>query len=337
MKPLTSENVFIIAEIGGNHEGDFDYALRLTDLAIKSGANAVKYQIYSPDGLVNRYLDHGRHEHFRKFTLSFKQYEMLAERCLAGGVQFMSSIWQDDAIEYFDRYIQFHKIGSGDLTNYLLLKRLALKGKPIILSTAMSTLEEINLAVDFIQSINYKYAKSGMLAILQCVAMYGNPKDHYANINVIDTLKDNFPEKVIGYSDHTVGSLACEIAVAKGARVLEVHFTDDKTREFRDHHIAMNATDIKALKEKIDTILEITGSGLKAPVAEIETASRVKEFRRACYFKKDQTAGTLITEDMLTCLRPCNGIPANEVFSVIGKELKDDIRALEPINYDMLQ
>ena len=330
---LKSDNVFVIAEIGGNHEGDFDYARKLTELAINSGADAIKYQIYSPDGLVNKNLDIDRYLHFQKFTLPFNQYEELAKLCLEADVQFMSSIWQDDAIDYFNNYIEIHKVGSGDLTNYLLLKKLALTGKPIILSTAMSSLTEIHSTLDFIYSVSPKYKNYGMLAILQCVAMYGNPKESYANISVLDTLSKEFPDKLIGYSDHTIGSLACEVAVAKGARILEVHFTDDKSRVFRDHHIAMDANDIRELKKKIDLILNVNGNSLKVPVAEIETEERIKEFRRACYLKKSYPVGTVISEDMLTCLRPCVGIPAEEVFSIIGKSLSCEVKALQPLEY----
>jgi N-acetylneuraminate synthase/N,N'-diacetyllegionaminate synthase len=331
--PFKSDNVFVIAEIGGNHEGDFDYARKLTDLAIKSGADAIKYQIYSPDGLVNKNLDIDRYLHFQKFTLPFNQYEELAKLCLEAGVQFMSSIWQDDAIDYFNNYIEIHKVGSGDLTNYLLLKKLALTGKPIILSTAMSSLTEIHSTLDFIHSVSPKYKNYGMLAILQCVAMYGDPKESYANISVLDTLSKEFPDKLIGYSDHTIGSLACEVAVAKGARILEVHFTDDKSRVFRDHHIAMDVKDIIELKKKIDLILDVNGSSLKVPVADIENKERIKEFRRACYLKQSYPVGTVITEDMLTCLRPCVGIPAEEVFSIIGKSLSCEVKALQPLEY----
>ena len=332
---LDKDGVFVIAEIGGNHEGDIDYALRLTDLAIESGADAVKYQIYSPNGLVNKNLDPDRFQHFKKFTLAFDEYERLAKRCISSGVQFMSSIWQSDAIDHFDSYINIHKVGSGDLTNYLLLKRLALTNKPIILSTAMANLDEVSEAIHFIESANGGYKKKGMLAILQCVAMYGNPKDNYANVSVIDSFYKCFPDKIIGYSDHTVGSLACEVAVAKGARILEVHFTDDKTRAFRDHHIAMDNSDIVALKKQIELIHSIGGSNEKVPIFDIETPERIKEFRRACYLKNDQTSGTVITADMLTCLRPCIGVPANEVFSIIGKKLKCDVEALSPLNHDM--
>ena len=327
------DNVFIIAEIGGNHEGDLEYALRLTDLAIDSGADAVKYQIYSPDGLVNKNLDKNRYEHFRKFTLSYNEYEILAKRCLDNRVQFMSSIWQEDAIDYFDRYIQIHKIGSGDLTNYLLLKRLVKTEKPIILSTAMSSLSEIHATVDFIHKENPKYELDGMLAILQCVAMYGAPSNTLANINVIDTLQLQFPKKVIGYSDHTIGTLACEVAVSKGARVLEVHFTDDKNREFRDHHISMDKNDIRSLKKKTKSILELIGKEEKVPIPDVETEERIREFRRGCFLKQDYPAGTLITESMLDCLRPCVGIPAESVFSIIGKSLTRDVKALQPLEF----
>ena len=192
---LNSNDLYVIAEIGGNHEGDLDYAFKLTDLAIESGADEIKYQIYSPDGLVNKNLDKRRYDHFKKFTLSFADFEKLANRCSNAGVEFMSSIWQDDAIDYFDSYINIHKVGSGDLTNHILLNKLVQTEKPIILSTAMSSLEEIHSTVNFITSCHPLYNKTGMLAILQCVAMYGEPKNQYANVSAFflhQALSNNF-------------------------------------------------------------------------------------------------------------------------------------------------
>ena len=156
-------------------------------------------------------------------------------------------------------------------------------------------------------------------------------------MNVLDTFKVEFPNKLIGYSDHTVGSLACEVAVAKGARILEVHFTDDKTREFRDHHIAMDLEDIRMLRLRIDSILEVNGEAVKVPIKEIETEHRIKEFRRACYLKHNYPTGTIIREEMLTCLRPCHGIPASRAFTIVGKKLSRDVKALEPLQENFFE
>ena len=140
--------------------------------------------------------------------------------------------------------------------------KLALTGKPIL--SAMSVYKLFHM----VYLLGYLKYKNYGIIILQCVAMYGNPKESYANISVLDTLSKEFPDKLIGYSDHTIGSLACEVAVAKGARILEVHFTDDKSRVFRDHHIAMDANDIREIKKKIDLILNVNGNSLKVPVAD---------------------------------------------------------------------
>ena len=140
----------------------------------------------------------------------------------------MSSIWDIDSLNELDKYIGIHKIGSGDLTNYPLIRKILQTGKPLIISVAMAHMQEISETIGFINSISPKHIKDGKLCILQCVAMYGNPKDEFANLNVIKELKKRFPETIIGYSDHTEGNYAANIAVALGSKILEIHFTDDK-------------------------------------------------------------------------------------------------------------
>ena len=124
----------LIAEIGGNHEGDFAYAKKLTNLAIKSDVDIIKFQIYSGETLVNRLLSPDRFKHFRKFQLSKKQYIYLAEMCLANGIKYLSSVWDIEALKWLDKYLEIYKIGSGDLTAYSIIKEFAKRGKPIILS-----------------------------------------------------------------------------------------------------------------------------------------------------------------------------------------------------------
>ncbi len=133
-------NVYLIAEIGGNHEGDFEYAKKLTKLAAESGADAVKFQIYTGDSLVNAKYDPDRNEHFKKFELTKQQYIDLAKLCDELEITFMASVWDMNALNYIDSYIPIYKVGSGDLTAYNLIKKIVLTGKPIILSTGLATL-----------------------------------------------------------------------------------------------------------------------------------------------------------------------------------------------------
>ncbi len=328
---IERDGAFIIAEIGGNHEGDFEYAKKLLLDVAKSGAHAVKFQIYTGDKIVSKVENPGRNEHFKKFELSDEQFIELARLAKENNILFMASFWDIDAIERFDPYIEINKIGSGDLTNYLILEILAKKNKPLILSTAMSTIEEIKDAIEFINKSNPVLVKENKLFLMHCVAMYGDPKGEYANLLSIKKLQDEFPNIMIGYSDHTKGIYACELAIAMGARIIEKHFTDNKSREFRDHHVSADLEDMKLLIEKAKQVNVLLGKYEKEPISAVETVERIKEFRKAVYLKKDVPAGTILTEDILITLRPNKGIDARKFYEVVGKKLNKNKSAFEAI------
>jgi len=335
IKTLNSlKRPFVIAEIGGNHEGDFDYAVKLLQDAVLAGADAVKFQIYSPDRLVSPVESPERHKHFGRFALKTEQYVALAELCRENKVQFMSSLWDLEAIELFDPYINIHKVGSGDLTNYRLLKVLAEKDKPLCIATAMSQMDEIKRTIDFINSVNPKLMNQGKLCVMHCVATYGEPSDEFANLRSIDFLRNELSDAiVIGYSDHTKGHVAAEVAVCMGARVVEMHFTDDTEREFRDHHFSFTRETLADFVDFCRRREAMMGSAEKTPISRIETADRIWEFRRAVYFKQDMRAGDVADENNLTTLRPNSGIGAQYYFEVLGKKLKSDKRAFEKLSW----
>jgi len=163
---------FLIAEIGGNHEGDFGYATELAKQACDSGVDAVKFQIYTGDSLVSKVEDPIRNAHFKRFELSKKEYVSLAELCFDKKVIFAASVWDIDAFDWIDPYMKFYKIGSGDLTAYPVIRKIVGFKKPIILSTGLSTLDEVKATVQFIQSIDPRYLSPENLAVLQCTSMY---------------------------------------------------------------------------------------------------------------------------------------------------------------------
>ena len=331
---LKFEKPFIIAEIGGNHEGSFEYAKKLLIDAAEAGADAVKFQTYYPDKIVSRIENEERYKHFSKFVLPIEKYIELASIAKQNNVLFMSSIWDVDSLKELDPYISIHKIGSGDITNYLLIEEILNTDKPLIFSVAMSDMKEIIETVNFIKKLKPEYLEEHKLAILQCVAMYGEPKDEYANLKVINTLKNEFPNIVIGYSDHTEGNYAANIAVSLGAKILEIHFTDDKTREFRDHKISVTKDELIDLKVNINKTLALLGSEIKKPVENIETKERIWEFRRACYLKRNCKKGDIITSCNLTTLRPCEGIDARDYKRLIGKRLVVDKDAFYSLSWD---
>ena len=334
IKNLNFNEPFIIAEIGGNHEGDFEYAKKLLIDAADAGADAVKFQTYFSEKIVSKVENEERFKHFSRFELPIEKYIELANLAKENDVIFMSSIWDKGSLKELDKYISIHKIGSGDLTNYPLIREILQTGKPLIISVAMADMQEISETVDFINSISPEHIKNGKLGILQCVAMYGNPMDEFANLNVIKELKKQFPEAIIGYSDHTEGNYAANIAVALGSKILEIHFTDDKDREFRDHQLSVTSKELKELKKNIKKTIILTGDGVKIPVKGIETPERIWEFRRACYLKKDCKKGELISTENLTTLRPCKGIDARAYDDILGKKLITDKKAFHALSWD---
>lgn len=320
------DRVFTIAEIGGAHEGNVDRAISMIHQAKNAGADAVKFQAYNPSYLVNHEQDKNRFNHFNKFSLSLGNYQMLAETAISNGIEFMCSVWDEHCLEALDPFINIHKVGSGDLTNYPLLKKIAETNKPIILSTAMANPMEILDAIGFIGKVNSKILDEDKLCIMHCVAMYGDPRPEYANLGAINELKNRFGSVHIGYSDHTMGSFACEIAVALGCRVIEKHFTDDENSgSFRDNELSLEEDDFSLMIENFNYTLWYMGNGRKVPITEIETPDRIKEFRRAVYPITNIKKGQVVRECDIDTLRPCIGIPANEYYNVLGKKAKRDI------------
>lgn len=320
--------VLLIAEIGGNHEGNFDYARKLTLLACESGADVVKFQVYTGETLVSHVEDPDRVKHFNRFALTMTQYVELAQLCEKHGARFNASVWDVNAIEPLDEHLDFYKIGSGDLTAYPILKKVAAKEKPIILSTGLSTMDEVEATVKYLIACNSVYRDPCMLAVLQCTSMYPIP-DNEANVGVMREIKQKLGCSV-GYSDHTVGSTALEIAAANGAQVLEFHFTDSREgKTFRDHKVSLTPDEVIALSDKIVKIRAILGSGTKKPTASEVSNDHIRTFRRSVYLARDMGAGEVISENDLVFLRPNNGIDSRCYESILGKTLLRDVRATE--------
>jgi N-acetylneuraminate synthase/N,N'-diacetyllegionaminate synthase len=322
----------LIAEIGGNHEGDFEYAKRLTELAIGANVDFIKYQLYSGDTLVSRLESPVRNQHFKKFELSQEKYIELAEMCRRAGVGFMASVWDTEYINWIDPYMPIYKIGSGDLTAYPILREIAKLGKPIILSTGLATLQEVLETVAFLQELDERYFNPNFLSILQCTSMYPIP-DSDAHLSVMQTYKavTGLP---VGYSDHTEGSEALATAVAMGAEILEFHFTDSREgKTFRDHKVSLTQAEVLALIERIKAIRVLQGEKLKHPLA-VE-GDHVITFRRAVYPRVDIPAGTCIDAKHLICLRPNHGIDARDHDLLIGKTAKVDLKAHQRLSWEL--
>jgi len=333
---LGKHGPLLIAEIGGNHEGNFEYAKELTELAISTNVDFIKFQLYTGDTLVSKIESETRNAHFKKFELKKEQHIELAKLVRNAGIGYMASVWDEEMMEWIDPYLPIYKIGSGDLTAYSIIRTIAQKGKPIILSTGLSTEKEVLEAISFIQSVNIKYKRPENLAILQCTSMYPIPESD-ANLSVMNRLKEK-TGLTIGYSDHTEGTKALKTAYAMGSQIFEFHFTDNREgKSFRDHKVSLTPDEVKEFIKTIKRIDEIKGSCEKKPLPiEIENG-HVDSFRRAVYPKKDIPSGTKITEKDLICLRPNHGIDARDYDKVIGKITRVDLKAHQKLEWKLLK
>ena len=305
---------YIIAEVGVNHEGSLTKAKELIELTREGGADAVKFQTYKADTLASKhspaYWDTSKeptksqYELFKKHdSFGCDEFIQLAEHAARVGIDFVSTPFDDAAVDFLEPLMPFYKIASADLTNTPFLRKIARKKKPVVLSVGASTLDETRTAVR-----ELKLHGSTEIALLHCVLNYPTP-DEKANLNMIHALAKEFPDHVIGYSDHTLpdpSMIVTTTAFLKGAKIIEKHFTFDKTLPGNDHYHAMDLEDLRVLRRNLRKIILIGGSAEKAPL-ESEAASRLNA-RRSIVLRRAIPKGTVIEEDVITYKRPAHGI-----------------------------
>ena len=331
MNNLNNDKAILIAEIGGNHEGSLSKAIDLMYEANENGADIIKFQSYSGEGLVNKKLNKERYDHFNRFMLSDDQWHLLAEAASKKNINFSSSVWDIHYFQLLDKYISVYKVGSGDLNNFKMIESIVKTKKSIILSTAMSDLSMIKKIYNFVIGLDSQIVKEGRLGILQCSAIYDNPIHNLMNISVMKTFKKEFKCKV-GFSNHAMGINPSLAAIANGADILEFHYTDNKEKEFRDHKLSFDKTDLKFVSKFNNEIREIMGSSKKS-ILEDE-ASNEKEFRRGVFLNKNLKKGDIVNLSDLVFLRPEAGISYWDYNKIIGKCLKKDIAEYEPLSFD---
>lgn len=320
----------LIAEIGGNHEGDFEAAKRMARLAIAGGADCVKFQLYRGDTLVSAMESPDRHRHFQKFELSKDQHLELAQICRDAGVSYLASVWDLEMLDWIDPYLDMYKIGSGDLTAWPLIDEFVRRGKPILLSTGLASMDEVLLTVRRIQALDKKYRRPEMLCVMQCTSMYPIQDDE-ANLRVMDSLR-NLTGVAIGYSDHTIGSAALRAAAAMGAEAIEFHFTDRREgRTFRDHLVSLNPEELRQLKIDIKQITTLRGSDVKTPQASELAAGHETSFRRGAYLRTAVKAGETIVKENIVLLRPAHGTDARDVGLMLGALALHDLEPLHAL------
>ena len=334
MSVTQRKNVNLIAEIGGNHEGNFDYAIELTEHAIASSADCIKFQLYTGASIANKSVDPDRYKHFSRFELDKDQHLHLAKLCIGSGKEYLASVWNEEMLDWIDPFLERYKIGSGDLTNKTLLKQFAKRGKPIIVSTGLADFNEVLATVNFLRSVNPVYFKDGYLTVMQCTSMYPI-KDSDANLAVLNSFAE-IENITIGYSDHTEDSEALYAAVVMGAEILEFHFTDNREgKVFRDHKVSLTCDEVNLLRRRIDRFMTMFGDSRKVPLQIEKDSGHIKSFRRALFLQDDISIGVVITEDMCVALRPNVGISAWDLDALVGLKAKVNISKYEPLSFEM--
>jgi N,N'-diacetyllegionaminate synthase len=326
------EKVWIVAEIGVNHEGDRAVAEDLIHKAADAGADAVKFQTYEAANYVSS-VQPERLERVKKFQLSREDFRRLAQVSADAGVTFFSTPLHPDDVDFLDDIVPIFKVSSGDLTYLDLITHVAAKNKPVILSTGLGTPDEIRAAVDTVLAIRPDAIRRGELILLHCSAAYPTPAEE-ANLGNIAWLGETFGVPV-GYSDHTLGTKACELAVACGAVSLEKHFTYRKEDQaFHDHAISADPDDMRQLVEAVRSAeLYIGRRHRERGDAE---SKNIENMRRSIAAARDIPAGTAIQKEWLTCLRPAWGLPPEALNEIVGMTLNRAISAGDLIGKDDL-
>jgi N-acetylneuraminate synthase/N,N'-diacetyllegionaminate synthase len=315
----TAQRPLLIAEIGNNHEGDASAALELADAAVEAGADAVKVQIIDPARVVN-ISQTERIAQLTRFRLEPEVFREMARRVRKRGRLFMASVFDCTALSLMHQELDAIKIASGDLDFDPLLEIAAESGRPIILSTGMSTMEEIVRAVGVIGARSgASAALADRLAVLHCVSLYPTPVEQ-ANLAAIPQIAARLGITV-GYSDHTLGTDAALVALALGARIIEKHFTLDKKRSsFRDHALSAEPQELARLAAAMRTFDAMLGTGGRDEVTA-DAATRAVA-RRSVVAARELARGTTLQAEDLDYVRPAGGVPPSQTNTLLGRRLR---------------
>jgi len=332
---------FIIAEAGVNHEGSLDTAKRLIDEAREGGAHAIKFQTYKAETLASKdspaYWDtekeptRSQYELFRRHDSFWKnEFEALKRHCDVVGIEFLSTPFDLESAAFLNDLMDVVKISSSDITNKPFIRRLCAYGKPVLLSTGASYAHEVMEAVSWIE-------ESGVpLALLHCVLNYPTA-DENAGLGMISTLRRLYPRHIIGYSDHTLPAdmRVLETAALLGARILEKHFTHDKTLPGNDHYHAMDKRDLQRFTESMRRIHSMIGTPDLRSLPSEEPAR--KNARRSLVAARNIPAGSILGEQDLTFKRPAHGISPRHYDEVMGMRVRADIAEDSVLQWGMLE
>lgn len=334
---------YFIADIAANHDGDLERAKELIHLCARAGANAAKFQHFKAESIVS---DHGfrtlggQQSHQAQWKKSvFDVYKdasvnldwtpALKETCDKAGIAFFTSAYAADLVDHIDPYVPAYKIGSGDITWIEMVEYIAAKGKPCILASGASSLDDVHRAVSAAARVNPR------LCLMQCNTNYTASLDNfrYIMLNVLRTYRDMYPDLVLGLSDHTPGHATVLGAVALGARMVEKHFTDDVARNGPDHAFSMDPRGWREMVERTRELENALGTGVKK--VEANEKETVVLQRRSVRAMVALSAGSALSSAQLEVLRPCppDAIAPWQLPELLGRTVRRDIAAGEHLRW----
>jgi N-acetylneuraminate synthase/N,N'-diacetyllegionaminate synthase len=340
-------DVVVVAEIGVNHEGSLEAALDLLRLAREAGADAAKFQTFTPERYASA-SDPARLARVRGFDLGEKGMRRLAEEAAKRDFPIFSTAVSEDVVPFLAELFPAIKIASGDIDFEPVIRAAAATGKPVILSTGLATATEVDDAVAWFRDEAGTDGVRDRLILMHCVSAYPAPIEE-ANLLSIPYLAERTGLRV-GYSNHVVGPDACLAAVALGAPLIETHFTDRKTgRQFRDHGLSCDPDDLARLVEAVPKVKADRGHldrlpprvraglGRRAKERQPSEAANVKAFRKGVVAARDLDAGRVVARDDLMFARPATEFAAGEIGRVVGARLKGAVRRGELIRRDNVE
>jgi N,N'-diacetyllegionaminate synthase len=337
---LTNKKCFIIAEAGVNHNGDINIAKKLVDLAYEAGTDAIKFQTFKAENLVTKDAskadyqkkstkDGTQYEMLKKLELSYDEHVILKRYCEEKGILFISTPFDFESVDLLEKLnIPLYKISSGDLTNIPLLRYIGKLNKPMIISTGMASLGEVETAVDAIKKVGNE-----KISLLHCTSNYPTAYND-VNLNAMTTLKNAF-KLPVGYSDHTEGIEVPIAAVSMGAEIIEKHFTLDKNMEGPDHKASLNPMELKAMVSSIRNIEKALGDGIKRCNENEENTKKVA--RKSIVARINIRKGESITYENVTFKRPSGGLSPVFIDEIIGKVAVKDILIEDFITFDNIK
>ncbi len=336
------KKTIIIAEAGVNHNGDIQIAKRLIDVAAEAGVDYVKFQTFKTKNLVSQkaamasYQEanlgskSSQFEMIKKLELDIEAHHILKEYCAIKKVNFLSTAFDLDSIDLLEKIgIDFYKIPSGEITNKPYLEKIASKGKPIVMSTGMCDMEDIRKAFNTLCDHG---ANRSTITILHCNTQYPTPLSD-VNLNAMDTIREEFGVD-IGYSDHTLGIEVSLAAVAKGAKILEKHFTLDRKMKGPDHKASLEPSELKQLVILTRNIDIALGSKEKKPSPS--ESQNIPIARKSVHLSVALKKGTSLTKDHFAMKRPGHGISPMEYEKLIGEVINKDLPSDHLLTYDDL-